>query len=74
MDTDMTSNSGPIECGLCGVSLGTGNVGGFVHCWKCGEYVVANARRGSSDAIGGLLAIGIGLAFVAIIAAVFSGD
>ncbi len=72
------SSTGPIDCGLCGIALGTGIPGGTKYCRRCADYVVTKARAGSSDALGGLIVLGaafaVGAVAVAVLQGIFSGE
>lgn len=46
--------------------MGTG-IPGTAYCSQCGEYVVAKLVQGSSDAVGGLIALGVGIAAAALV-------
>lgn len=67
------SVEGPVACGACGISLGSGISGGSKYCGRCARWVVTKAEGGSSDAIGGLIVLGAGIVVGAIAVAAVAG-
>lgn len=68
-----------VYCSLCGLFLGAGFPGGSAYCSRCGESVVAKSSQGNvSGAVGGLIALGIGIGvaalFVGLINAIFNSE
>ena len=52
------SAEAPVDCAVCGLSLGSGIPGGSKYCGRCADYVRTKARAGSSDSLGGLIILG----------------
>jgi len=72
----VSEDAGPLSCIRCGFHLGVEGISGsLAYCARCADYVVTKIEQSSSDAVGGLIALGIGvvaaLAFVGILGALF---
>lgn len=58
---EANSNYVPLECAVCGFSLGTG-FPGQGYCTRCGEYAGTRASRNDvGGVIGALALLGLGL-------------
>lgn len=57
------SVEGPVDCAICGLSLGAGIPGAMKYCEGCAKWVITEARQESSNAIGALL-VGVGIVAV----------
>ncbi|MDE1854362.1 MAG: hypothetical protein KGI38_11535 [Thaumarchaeota archaeon] len=73
-----TNGGSPLDCVVCGLSLGSGVPGGQKYCQRCESYVTTKARVGSGAVVGGLILLGVGVvvgvATISVLKRVFGGD